>query len=91
MIPILSRCSEKLVDLVMLITNKLDTQVAKLRTEQNRQNEENAKRSTYWNYESFSLSSYIGLRWWSSSKEMTSTILAKSSSCAKKTSRSRII
>lgn len=58
LIPILSRCSEKLVDLVMLITNKLDTQVAKLRTEQNRQNEENAKRSAYWNYESFSLSSY---------------------------------
>ena len=40
------RCSEKLVDLVMLITNKLDTQVAELRTEQNRKNEENAKRST---------------------------------------------
>ena len=40
----LFRCSEKLVDLVMMITNKLDTQVAALRTEQNRQNEENAKR-----------------------------------------------
>ena len=34
---------------------------------------------------------HIGLRWWSSSKEMTSTILAKSSICATKPSRSRII
>ena len=34
-----------MVDLVMMITNKLDTQVAALRTEQKRQNEENVKRS----------------------------------------------
>ena len=69
LISIFFRCSEKLVDLVMMITNKLDTQVhasylspispimryvegkksqtsqvAALRSEQAKQNEENAKR-----------------------------------------------